>query len=108
MRELYEGGNYYENEGETKLTQPTPQGGASEEKGEPVMPDDNWGHRSFGMRCRTCMWYVPKGTTKLGRCRHNAPTLDGWPAVYESDWCGQHKLNEDVVGHATPVSVEAA
>jgi hypothetical protein len=47
------------------------------------------------------MWWVPKtdrefgvGEIVLGRCRKKAPTLEGWPAVYESDWCGDHKLDE--------------
>jgi len=33
--------------------------------------------------------------TQLGRCRRHAPTLGGWPAVYSSDWCGDHKLDEN-------------
>jgi len=56
--------------------------------------EDNWKHRSDGMRCRSCMWWVEKngpGST-LGRCRRHAPTLGGWPAVFNSDWCGDHKL----------------
>ncbi len=57
---------------------------------------DNWQHRAENMRCRTCMWYVPK-TDKLGRCRFNAPTIKGWPAMFPGDWCGQHKLDENKV-----------
>lgn len=30
----------------------------------------------------------------LGRCRRHAPTMNGYPVVFESDWCGDHKLNE--------------
>jgi hypothetical protein len=64
---------------------------------------DNWQHRSVNMQCRTCMWYVPKvvesETVVLGRCRRRCPTLGGWPAVFEHDWCGDHKLNEK---HTTP------
>jgi hypothetical protein len=66
-------------------------------------PADNWKHRSKGMRCSTCMWYVAK--TKLeptapeskdfGRCRKHAPTLGGWPAMFGGDWCGDHKLDEE-------------
>jgi len=62
---------------------------------------DNWQHRSAEMRCRTCMFYVPKGRegyegnrAHIGRCRHSAPTLKGWPAIYPTDWCGAHKLDE--------------
>lgn len=31
---------------------------------------------------------------KIGRCRRHAPTISGYPAVFESDWCGDHKLDE--------------
>lgn len=64
---------------------------------------DPWAHRSAGMRCRTCMWFVAKGDTAwgrgdergtLGRCRRHAPTMQGFPAVFEADWCGDHKLDE--------------
>jgi hypothetical protein len=55
--------------------------------------EDNWVHRSEGMRCRTCMYYVTKGGD-LGRCRRHAPAVSqGWPAVFVSDWCGDHKLD---------------
>lgn len=57
-------------------------------------PNDTWAHRSMHMRCVTCMWWVTKSGTVLGRCRRHAPTLGGWPAVMFSDWCGDHKLNE--------------
>jgi hypothetical protein len=64
---------------------------------------DNWQHRSAGMRCSTCMFYVPKaglGPSPLngeqlverGRCRRHAPSMNGWPVLLPSDWCGEHKL----------------
>lgn len=60
---------------------------------------DPWVHRSKGMTCTTCMWFVEKtandGTVKLGRCRKNAPTMNGYPVVFPTDWCGQHKLDEN-------------
>ncbi len=67
--------------------------------------EDNWAHRSDAMRCRTCMFYVPKtggreivpgvvDRQEIGRCRHSAPTLKGWPAIFPTDWCGAHKLDE--------------
>jgi hypothetical protein len=40
------------------------------------------------------MWFVLKGTSGLGRCRRHAPTLGGYPAVFDTDWCGDHKLDE--------------
>lgn len=64
------------------------------------MEDDNWAHRATKMRCATCMWYAPKYATDqtvsaLGRCRRNAPTMRGYPAVFDADWCGEHKLDEN-------------
>lgn len=62
---------------------------------------DNWIHRSKGMRCVTCMFYVEKvseqGESVVGRCRKHAPTLNGWPTMYAADWCGDHKLDENKV-----------
>ena len=61
---------------------------------------DPWAHRSSGMRCRTCMWFVEKAShpshlnTRVGRCRRHAPTMTGYPVVFSDDWCGDHKLNE--------------
>ena len=63
---------------------------------------DNWVHRSKGMSCLTCMWFIPKidkeGTFTVGRCRRHAPTMNGWPVMFPTDWCGDHKLNENQVG----------
>jgi len=33
----------------------------------------------------------------LGRCRRHAPTMSGWPANFDQDWCGDHKLDENRV-----------
>ena len=69
---------------------------------------DNWKHRSDRMRCSTCMFYVPKTQATepaavkdaqtrpmyVGRCRRHAPTLGGYPVVFEADWCGDHELDE--------------
>lgn len=74
------------------------------------MPD-NWKHRSEGMRCKTCMFFVPKVANgvvvvgeeltnpiyHLGRCRRHAPTMSGWPVVFVNDWCGDHKIDEEKV-----------
>lgn len=77
---------------------------------------DPWKHRSAGMLCATCMWFVEKvraiegerypaeddedhpdvdREARLGRCRRRAPTMNGYPAVFEHDWCGDHKLDEN-------------
>ena len=81
------------------------------------MSTDPWAHRSTRMLCHTCMWFVVKWRDPvdvpdeftsdgariprvverkpdLGRCRRRAPTLNGYPAVFEHDWCGDHKLDE--------------
>lgn len=64
------------------------------------------------MRCSTCMWFVvkqPNNTVRqteqgvidailhLGRCRRHAPTMNGYPVVFELDWCGDHKLDENKI-----------
>lgn len=54
---------------------------------------DPWAHRSAGMRCHTCMWFVLKNAD-VGRCRRHAPTMNGYPVVYRTDWCGDHKVDE--------------
>lgn len=66
---------------------------------------DPWAHRSSGMKCSTCMWFVEKQTpepapadrgkaSEVGRCRRRAPTMNGYPVVFVQDWCGDHKLDE--------------
>lgn len=91
---------------ETISAGPSPAFGYAEDVGKPqrdVTLADPWAHRSSGMRCRTCMFFVPKAlphdreVTKngaLGRCRRHAPTMSGYPAVYTMDWCGDHKVDE--------------
>lgn len=70
------------------------------------MPNDNWKHRSKEMRCRTCMYYVEKITEcpitedddyPTGRCRRHSPTMSGWPVMRPTDWCGDHKLDENKI-----------
>ncbi len=61
---------------------------------------DPWVNRSSMMSCRTCMWYVTKQKSgsemsMIGRCHKNAPTMSGYPVVFHTDWCGQHKLDEN-------------
>jgi hypothetical protein len=64
---------------------------------------DPWSHRSEGMRCKTCMWFAvkrpddPGVMVEIGRCRRHAPTITGYPVVFASDWCGDHKLNENAI-----------
>lgn len=54
-------------------------------------PEDMWAHRSEGMMCATCMWWVRY------RCRRHAPTMSGYPATYPEDWCGDHKLDKETM-----------
>ena len=59
---------------------------------------DNWSYRFSGMICKTCIFFVEKKNIKekiLGRCRRNAPTMSGFPVVFETDWCGNHKIDEN-------------
>lgn len=66
---------------------------------------DPWKGRSTGMRCRSCVWFVPKeasgvrpdGYPIVGRCRRHAPTMNGFPVVYLTDWCGDHRLDENKI-----------
>jgi len=61
---------------------------------------DNWKHRSKNMKCLTCMFFVVKEVdlakdVNLGRCRRHAPAMSGFPAVFTTDWCGDHKIDEN-------------
>lgn len=62
---------------------------------------DPWKNRSVGMRCQTCIWFVLKelttatGKSSVGRCRRHAPTIGGYPVVFMTDWCGDHRLDEN-------------
>lgn len=82
-----------------------------------AIKEDNWKHRSKEMLCNSCMWFVLKiqsnnmiaaVSTKeeakelnklydIGRCRRHAPTMSGFPVVFNTDWCGDHKLNENAL-----------
>jgi len=63
------------------------------------MNNDPWKHRSKRMSCETCMWFVFKQAddkpNHVGRCRRHAPTMSGYPVVFGTDWCGDHKLDEN-------------
>lgn len=63
-----------------------------------VDSDDPWIHRNENMVCKTCIYYRGKASsssTKIGRCRRHAPTMSGYPVVFENEvGCGDHKLDE--------------
>lgn len=50
--------------------------------------------------CHFCLHYDSEPGSGLGKCRKTPPRsgskgyLSVWPTVLESDFCGQHKLNE--------------
>lgn len=67
---------------------------------------DNWKHRSKGMLCNSCIWFVLKVRDKgpvdstnntLGRCRKRCPSDKGWVPVFNIDWCGDHRLGENKI-----------
>jgi hypothetical protein len=46
------------------------------------------------------MWFMQKisdnpGGLEIGRCRRHAPSMNGYPVVFVTDWCGDHKLDEN-------------
>lgn len=76
--------------------------------------NDPWKHRSEGMRCGTCVHYVRKSSAaspepcgggwkavrdhsepEIGRFCRRAPTMNGFPVVYPTDWCCDHRLDEN-------------
>ncbi len=61
--------------------------------------DNHWDYRADNRLCKTCMSFASKksGTSKIGRCRRHAPTMNGYPPVFETDWCGDHKIDEDKI-----------
>jgi len=71
------------------------------EPGSVHVVEDRWRHRSELMICQGCMYFVPK-RLDFGRCRRRSPTLNGWPAVFEKDWCGDHKLDENRIPEKMP------
>ena len=57
------------------------------------MKSDLWRNNKETFCCATCMYFSEK-TNLIGRCRRHAPTMSGYPVVYISDWCGDHKLTD--------------
>jgi len=69
--------------------------GVGEVRSAPSRPD-NWASRATGMVCNTCVHFIIKAN-KVGRCRRHAPTMTGFPVVYTTDFCGDHRLDEQKV-----------
>ena len=73
---------------------------------------DKW-DRKTNFNCASCMFFVPKWQPESyvnccgeivknvepqkGRCRRRAPKLGGYPVVYATDWCGEHKIGSNPV-----------
>jgi len=58
------------------------------------MKTDFWEKRGENMVCRTCMYFLLK-KSPTGRCKRHAPTMTGYPVVYEAEpGCGDHKVDE--------------
>lgn len=80
-----------------------PQGLIESEQDQKIK--DPWANRSSGMTCRTCIWFVAKEQSSItkpdapivGRCRRHAPTMGGYPVVYQTDWCGDHRIDENKI-----------
>lgn len=62
---------------------------------------DNWKDQSTFV-CDTCMYF------KNMRCRRNAPTMKGFPAVYPTDWCGDHKISKATMEMKSGVLTQGA
>lgn len=68
---------------------------------------DEWKGRDDFMRCKRCIFYVPKeplnvhandSYTMVGRCRRHSPVCQsGYPVVFPNDWCGDFKLDENKI-----------
>lgn len=58
----------------------------------PGVSSDNWPTHGQTHTCRYCQYFVPKVNEVVGRCRRHAPTMAGFPVVYPTDTCGDHKL----------------
>lgn len=59
------------------------------------MLKDNWPTHGDTHTCRFCAFYVQKKEGPTGRCRRHAPTMGGFPVVFPSDSCGDHKLDNE-------------
>ena len=86
-----------------------------------VSYNNQWKDRPNKMKCRTCVFFVLKTATskmieesdhpitnlgtsvkyidndRIGRCRCRAPTMRGFPVVFQNDWCGRHRLDENKI-----------
>ena len=60
----------------------------------PVVKGDNWRKGNNRYICNTCAHYLNY------RCRKHAPRgLEGWPAVFPTDYCGDHKMDKHTMAN---------
>lgn len=52
-----------------------------------------WENREEDAYCKNCVWFMSK-MNGLGRCRRHAPTIIGFPQVFENDICGDIRLDD--------------
>ena len=66
----------------------------TKEKPGVIQPMDNWKDQST-YACVTRRFFVSK-EGDIGRCRRHAPVVEkGYPVVYATDWCGDHKMGRN-------------
>ncbi len=77
----------------TKTLDEIPGSSFCKEPTEKTDRKDNWDKQSYStLCCATCHSY------NNFRCRHNAPLGQaGWPAVFPTDWCMQHKMSKETM-----------
>lgn len=78
---------------EMNKVQQEPQEPMMKRKGQETIMDP-WRNRDKNMICATCRFHCIKQDT-VGRCRKHAPTMNGFPVAFISDWCGDHKIDEN-------------
>jgi hypothetical protein len=61
--------------------------------GSPDWTKDNWDKAAHpNLKCATCHSYINF------RCRRHAPKgQEGWPAVFPTDWCMDHKMSKQAM-----------
>ncbi len=49
-------------------------------------------------KCDNCLFYfVRPDKERQGSCQVSAPKLEGWPMVWDHDWCGEHQADRQKV-----------
>jgi hypothetical protein len=48
------------------------------------------------MTCASCRFFNHRGKSEQGTCHCLPPSVDGFPMVMPSSWCGKHEIKEPV------------